>query len=49
MRAAAENSFARVPKPHGDRVYCHPQTDCLRVCVGVCKRTSILGVLHRIK
>ena len=28
MRAAAENSFARVLNHMGERIYCHPQKDC---------------------
>ena len=31
MRASAKISFARVLNPHGERIYCHPQTDCFVV------------------
>ena len=28
MRVAVVNSFGRVLNPVGERIYCHPQTDC---------------------
>ena len=30
-RVAVVNSFARVLNPRGERIYCHPQTDCFVV------------------